>query len=327
MSSPRRASTAIRLALALACALAAATAFGQQYPAKPVRLLVGFTPGGGADISARLISQKLSERWAKPVVVENRPGAAGNIAADIVAKSSPDGYTLLWAFSSHASNPALYSNLPFDINKDFTPVSLVATAPVTVAIHPGVPARTLMELIDYARANPGKVKFGSSGVGTPVHLGGELLMQLTGVRMTHVPYKGIAPAMAAMLAGEIDVSFPGVFSGFANFKSGRLIALAIAGKSRYPALPDVTTAAEAGLPGFEIDYWYAVLGPAGLPHSIVEQLRRDIAAIVNSPETKESLLAQGTVAVASTPEALAAQIRAEYELWSKVVKTGGVKVE
>src|SRR2546423_4766134 len=172
-----------------------------QYPAKPVRLLVGFTPGGGADISARLVSQKLGERWAKPVVVENRPGAAGNIATDFVAKSAPDGYTLLWAFSSHASNPALYPNLPFDINKDFTPVSLVATAPVTIAIHPGVPARTLTELIAYARANPGGVRFGSSGVGTPVHLGGELLMQRTGGPLTPWPYKAIAPAVAAVAAG------------------------------------------------------------------------------------------------------------------------------
>ena len=315
----------MRVALLLLAMVAGAAL--AQYPAKAVRLLVGFTPGGGADISARLVSQKLGERWGKPVVVENRPGAAGNIATDFVAKSAPDGYTLLWAFSSHASNPALYPNLPFDINKDFTPVSLVATAPVTIAIHPGVPARTLTELIAYARANPGGVRFGSSGVGTPVHLGGELLMQLTGVRMTHVPYKGIAPAMAAMLAGEIDVSFPGVFSGLANFKSGRLIALAIAGGNRYPALPDVPTAAEAGLPGFEIDYWYALLGPAGMPRAIVEQIQRDIAAIVNTPQMKQSLLAQGTVAVASTPDELASQIRSEYALWSKVVKAGGVKVE
>lgn len=314
-------------ALLSALALLFATAASAQYPTKPVRMLVGFAPGGGADISARLVSQKLSERWKQPVLVENKPGAAGNIATDTVAKSAPDGYTLLWAFSSHASNPALYSNLPFDINKDFTSVSFVATAPVTIAVHPKVPVRTLKEFIEYARSHPGGVRFGSSGIGTPVHLGGELMQQLTGVRMTHVPYKGIAPAMAAMLAGDIDMSLPGVLSGLQHFRNGRLIPLAIAGRQRYPGLPDVPTAAEAGLQGFEIDYWYAVLGPAGLPGAIVERIQRDIAAIVNSAEMKQTLLGQGTVAVGGGPDELTALIQREYALWSKVVKAGGVKVE
>lgn len=302
----------------------AAMAFA-QYPAKPVRVLVGFAPGGGADISARLVAQKLSERWKQPVIVENKQGAAGNIATDTVAKAPPDGYTLLWAFSSHASNPALYPSLPFDIDKDFTSISLVATAPVTIAVQPKVPARTLKEFLDYARSHP--VKFGSSGVGTPVHLGGELMQQLTGIQMTHVPYKGIAPAMAAMLAGDIDMSLPGVLSGLQHFRSGRLIPLAIAGRSRYPGLPGVPTAAEAGLPNFEIDYWYAVLGPARLPAPIVERISRDVASIVNSPEMKETLLGQGTVAVGGGPAELTALIQREYALWSKVVKAGGVKIE
>ncbi len=314
------------LALSVLSVLAAFPA-SAQYPAKPVRLLVGFTPGGGVDILSRLVAQKLGERWGKTVVVDNRAGAAGNIATEIVARSAPDGYTLIMAFSSHASNPALYSNLPFDINKDFTSVTLVATAPVVVAVNASVPAKNLADLIEYARSHPGAVKFASSGVGTPVHLGGELMMQLTGIRMTHVPYKGIAPAMAAMLGGETDVTFPAVFSALQHFKSGRLKALAIASRSRYPGLPDVPTAAEAGLQGFEIDYWYAALGPAGLPGPIVEQLQREISAIVNAPEMKESLLAQGSIAVGSGPEELTARIRGDYELWSKVVKAGGVKVE
>jgi tripartite-type tricarboxylate transporter receptor subunit TctC len=298
-----------------------------QYPAKPVRLLVGFTPGGGVDIISRLVAQKLGERWGKTVVVDNRAGAAGNIATEIVARSAPDGYTLIMAFSSHASNPALYPNLPFDINKDFTSVTLVATAPVVVAVNPSVPAKSLAELIEYARSRPGAVKFASSGVGTPVHLGGELMMQLTGIRMTHVPYKGIAPAMTAMLGGETDVTFPAVLSALQHFKSGRLKALAIASRNRYPGLPEVPTAAEAGLKGFEIDYWYAVLGPAGLPAPVIEQLQREISAIVNAPEMKGSLLVQGSIAVGSGPDELTARIRGEYELWSKVVKAGGVKVE
>ena len=312
------------LALAVAFASLPASA---QYPTKPVRLVVGFPPGGGVDIMARLVSQKLTERWGKPVVVENRGGAAGNIATEIVAKSAPDGHTLAMVFSSYASNPALYPNLPFDINKDFTPVTLVATAPVVVIAGPSLPAKSLAELIEYARAHPGAVKFASSGIGTPVHLGGELMMQLTGTRMTHVPYKGIAPAMTAMLAGETEITFAAVLSGMQHFKSGRLKALAVASRSRYPGLPEVPTTAEAGLKGFEIDYWYAVLGPAGIPRPIVDHAQREIAAIVNAPETKESLLAQGSIAVGSTPEELTALIRREYELWSKVVKAGGVKVE
>jgi tripartite-type tricarboxylate transporter receptor subunit TctC len=308
------------LAAAPLCALA-------QYPAKPVRMLVGFPPGGGVDIIARLVAQKLSEQWGKPVVVENRAGAAGNIATEIAARSAPDGYTLLMAFSSHASNPALYPNLPFDIERDFAAITLVATAPVVVIASLASPAKSLPELIEYARAHPGAVRYASSGIGTPVHLAGELMSQLTGVRMTHVPYKGIAPAMTAMLAGETDITYAAVLSGMQHFRSGKLKALAVASRSRYPSLPEVPTTAEAGLKGFEIDYWYVLLGPAGLPRPLVERIRRDIAAFVDTPEMKESLLAQGSIAVASTPEEAAARIRGEYELWAKVVKTGGLKAE
>jgi len=298
-----------------------------QYPVKPVHLLVGFSPGGGVDIVARLLAQKLSERWGKPVVVENRTGAAGNIATAAVAKSAPDGYTLIMAFSSHASNPALYDKLPFDIDKDFTAVTLVATAPVVVTATPSFPARNLAGLIDYARAHPGAVKYGSSGVGTPVHLAGELMMQLTGTSMIHVPYKGISAAMTAMLGGEIDITYAAVLSGMQHFRSGRLRPLAVASRSRYPELPEVPTTAEAGLTGFEIDYWYAVLGPAGMPAPLVEKIRGDVAAIVNAPEMKQSLLAQGTVAVASSPEEASARIRSDYELWTDVVKAGKVRME
>jgi tripartite-type tricarboxylate transporter receptor subunit TctC len=290
-------------------------------------MLVGFTPGGGVDITARLVSQKLTERWGKPVVVENRPGAAGNIATEAVSKSAPDGYTLIMAFSSHASNAALYPSLPFDITKDFSSISLVAKAPVVILASLSAPAKSLPELIDYARAHPGAVKYASSGIGTPVHLGGEWLAQLTGTRLTHVPYKGIAPAMTAMLAGETDFTFAAVVSGLQHMKSGRLKPLAIASGSRYPELPDVPTTAEAGLKGFEMDYWYALLGPAGIPRPVVLQIQRDIASTVNAPETKASMLAQGSIAVGGTPEELDALIRHEYELWSKVVKAGSVKPE
>ncbi len=298
-----------------------------NFPARPVRMVVGFPPGGGTDIIARIVAQRLGERWGQPVVVENRAGAGGNIATEMVARSAPDGYTMLMAFSSHASNPALYGKLPFDINKDFSSITLVGSAPMVVAASPALPAKTLAELIEYARSRPGAVKFGSSGVGTPVHLAGELMMQLTGIKMVHVPYKGIAPAMTAILAGEIEITYVAVLTGLQHFRAGKLSPLAVAGRSRYPALPDVPTAAEAGLKGYEIDFWYALLGPAGMPAPLVARIQRNAAAILTTPEMKESLLAQGCIAAGSKPEELSALIRSDYELWSKVIRTAGVKLE
>jgi tripartite-type tricarboxylate transporter receptor subunit TctC len=297
-----------------------------QYPAKPVRLVVGFAPGGGTDIIARLLGQKLSQRWGQPVVVDNRLGASGNIAAELVAKSAPDGYTLLMAFSSHASNAAL-SKLPFDINKDFSSISLVASGPAVVLAHPGLPAKTLGELIAYAKAHPGAIKFGSSGVGTPVHLAGELMQQLTGIEMVHVPYKGIALAMTAILAGDIQITYATPLSAYQHLKSGRLVALAVAGRERFPTLRDVPTAAEAGLRDYEIDFWYALLGPAGMAAPLVDRIQRDTAAVVTAPEMRESLLAQGCVAVGGKPEEVTALVKKEYALWSRVVQAGGIKVD
>jgi tripartite-type tricarboxylate transporter receptor subunit TctC len=298
----------------------------QQFPSRPVRMVVGFAPGGGTDIIARLASQKLSERWGQPVVVENRTGASGNIGAELVARSAPDGYTLLTAFSSHASNAAL-SKLSFDINKDFTSITQIASGPAVVIANPAVPGKTLAGMLAYARANPNSVKYGSSGVGTPVHLAGELMQQMTGVQMVHVPYKGIAPAMTAILAGDIHISFATPLSALGHLKSGKLVGLAVAAPSRFPTLPDVPTAAEAGLPGYDVDFWYGLLGPAGMPAALVERIQHDVAAVLTAPETKESLLAQGCVAVAGPPQALTALITREYELWAKVVKAGGVKME
>src|SRR5258706_4914757 len=227
---------AVRAALAFLLLGAALQAPAQNYPLKPVRMIVGFAPGGGTDIIARLVAQKLGERWAQPVVVENRTGASGNIGAELVARSAPDGHTLLMAFSSHASNPAL-SKLPFDIEKDFSAITLVGSAPMVIAANPALPAKTLSELLTYARANPGEIKFGSSGIGTPVHLAGELMMQLAGVRMVHVPYKGIAPAMTAILAGDIQISYVAVLSGLQHFRSGRLRPPAVASPTPFSALP------------------------------------------------------------------------------------------
>ncbi|HYY59910.1 MAG TPA: tripartite tricarboxylate transporter substrate binding protein [Burkholderiales bacterium] len=312
--------------LLLALLLAASAAWSQPYPAKPVRLVVGFAPGGGTDIIARLLAQKLGERWSQAIVVENKLGASGNIAAELVAKSAPDGYTLLMTFSSHASNAAV-SKLPFDINKDFSSITLVGSGPALILANPALPAKSLRELIAYAKAHPGEIKYGSSGVGGTVHLAGEWMQQLTGIEMVHVPYKGIALAMTALVAGDIQLTYATPISAYQHLKSGRLIALAAAGPRRYPTLPDVPTTAEAGLPGYEIDFWYALLGPAGMASALVDRIQREVAAVVLAPEMKEQLLAQGCIAVGSKPAELSGLITREYEQWVKVVKELGVKVE
>jgi tripartite-type tricarboxylate transporter receptor subunit TctC len=306
--------------------LAASACWAQGYPAKPVRLVVGFAPGGGTDIIARLLAQKLTERWSQPVVVENKLGASGNIAAEMVAKSAPDGYTILMAFSSHASNAAL-SKLPFDINKDFSSITQVGSGPALILANPKLPAKTLAELIAYAKAHPGEIKYGSSGVGGPVHLAGELMQQLAGIEMVHVPYKGIALAMTAILAGDIQITYATPLSAYQHLKNGRLVALAVAAPQRYPSLPDVPTAAEAGLPGYNVDFWYALIGPAGMPRALVDRIQREVAAIVTAPAMKESLLAQGVIAVGGKPEELDALIAREYDQWVKVVKARNVKFE
>src|SRR5262249_11942273 len=295
-------------------------------PAKPVRIVVGFAPGGGTDIIARLLSQKLGERWNQAIVVENKLGASGNIAAELVARSTPDGYTLLMIFSSHASNAAV-SKLAFDINKDFSAITLVASGPALILANPALPAKSLRELIAYAKAHPGEIKYGSSGVGGTVHLAGELMQQLAGIEMVHVPYKGISLAMTAILAGDIQITYATPISAYQHLKSGRLIALAAAGPSRFPTLPEVPTAAEAGLPGYEIEFWYALVGPAGMPSGLVDRIQREVAAGITTPEMKDQLLAQGCLALASKPAELDALIAREYQQWVKVVRTRGVKLE
>ena len=316
----------MRRLLVLLVLLAASASWAQPYPTKAVRLVVGFAPGGGTDIIGRLLAQKLTERWGQAVIVDNRLGASGNIAAEQVAKSAPDGYTLLMAFSSHASNAAL-SKLPFDINKDFSAITLVGSAPAVVLANPALPAKTFAELIAYARAHPGDIKYGSSGVGGPVHLAGELMQQLTGIQMVHVPYKGIALAMTAILAGDIQITYATPLSGYQHLKSGRLKALAVAAPSRYPTLPDVPTTAEAGLPGYEVDFWYALLGPAGMARELVSRIQRDAAAVLLASDMKDTMLAQGCIPVGGTPGELTTLIQNEYALWSRVVKAGNVRLE
>jgi tripartite-type tricarboxylate transporter receptor subunit TctC len=262
------------------------------------------------------------------VVVDNRPGAGGNIGSDIVAKSAPDGYTLLMGtVGTHAINASLYPSMPYDHIKDFAPVILVAAVPNVMVVHPSVPATTVKEFIAYAKANPGKVNFASSGNGTSIHLSGELFKVMAGVQMTHVPYKGSAPAISDLMGGQVQVMFDNLPPSLPHIKAGKLRALAVTSAKRAPALPELPTIAEAGLPGFEASSWFGVLAPAGTPPAIIGRLNAEIAKWLATAEAKDKLLALGADAAGGTPEDFAAHIRAETAKWAKVVKDSGAKAE
>jgi tripartite-type tricarboxylate transporter receptor subunit TctC len=325
----------IRRVLALLAMLVAAVAapftFAQSaanYPAKPVRLVVPFPAGGTTDILARAVAQKLSEAWGRQMIVDNRPGAGGNIGSDLVAKSAPDGYTLLMGtVGTHAINPSLYKNMPYDHVKDFAPVILVAGVPNVLVVNPSLPVHSVPELIAYAKANPGKLNFASSGNGTSIHLSGELFKAMTGVEMTHVPYKGSAPALTDLIGGQVQLMFDNLPSSLPFIKAGKLRALAVTSGARAAALPDLPTLAESGLPGFEASSWFGVLAPAGTPRDIVAKLNGAIAGWLASPEAKEKLLAQGAIAAGGTPEDFARHIGAETSKWAKVVKASGAHID
>jgi len=314
----------------------ATCAAAQTYPNKPIRLVVPFPAAGTTDILARDVGQRLTETLGQPVVIDNRPGAAGNVGSDIVAKSAPDGYTLLMCtVSSHAINPGLYSKLPYDHIKDFAPVILVARVPNVLEVNPGVPVYTVADLIKLAKEKPGEINFASSGSGTSIHLSGELFKTMTGVNMVHVPYKGSAPAITDLIGGQVQVMFDNLPSSLQQIKAGKLRAIAVTSAQRSPALPDLPTIAESGLPGFEATSWFGVLAPAGTPPAIVNRLNAEINKWLQSPDGKEKLLAQGalieprgeSVTAGGSPEQFAAFIRAETEKWAKVIKASGAKVD
>jgi tripartite-type tricarboxylate transporter receptor subunit TctC len=300
----------------------------QTYPDKPIRLVVPFPAGGTTDILARAVGQKLGEHLGQQVVVDNKPGAGGNIGSDIVAKSAPDGYTLVMGtVGTHAINASLYKKMPYDHIKDFVPVSLVALVPNILVVHPSVPANSVKELIAYAKANPGKLNFASSGNGTSIHLSGELFKTTAGVEMTHVPYKGSAPAVTDLLGGQVQLMFDNMPSALPHVKAGKLKALGVTTAKRFPAAPDIPTIAEAGVPGYEASSWFGVLAPAGTPKEIVNKLSSEIAKILQTPEIKERLLSQGAEPVGNTPDQFAAFIKAETAKWAKVVKESGATVD
>jgi tripartite-type tricarboxylate transporter receptor subunit TctC len=300
----------------------------QGYPTHSIRLIVPFPPGGATDIIARAVAQRWTETLGQSVVVENRPGAGGNIGSDVVAKATPDGYTLLMGtVGTHAINASLYTNMPYDHVKDFAPVILVAGVPNVMEVNPSVPAKTVQEFIAYAKANPGKLNFASSGSGTSIHLSGELFKVMTGVQMTHVPYKGSAPALTDLMGGQVQVMFDNLPPSLPHIKAGKLRPLAVTSATRAPALPDVPTVAESGVPGFEASSWFGVLAPAGTPRPIIDRLNGEVAKWLATPEAKERMLALGANAIGGSPEDFAAHIRAETAKWAKVVKESGAKAE
>ena len=305
-----------------------AAAQAPAYPTKPIRLVVPFPPGGATDILARNVAQKLSETWGQSVVVDNRPGAGGNIGSELVAKAAPDGYTLeMGTVGTHAINASLYSKMPYDHVKDFAPIILVAGVPNVLVVNPSVPVNSVQELIAYAKANPGKLKFASSGPGTSIHLSGELFKVMAGVQMTHVPYKGSAPALQDLLGGQVQLMFDNLPPSLPQIKAGKLHALAVTSLTRAPALPDVPTIAESGLPGFEASSWFGILAPAGTPPAIIAKVNAEVAKWLASPEGKDKLVAIGANAGGGSPEDFARHIQVETAKWAKVVKESGAKVD
>ena len=316
----------MRWILALLVALCASVQAQDSYPARPVRLILPFPPGGPTDILGRLISERLGAQLGQPVVTENRGGAGGNVGAEAAAKSAPDGYTIVLVAPSLAISPTLYSKLNYDPVKDLAPVSLVATVPNVLVTRGSHPA-TLREFIALAQAKGPAMNFGSGGSGTSNHLAGELFNILAGTKLTHIPYKGVNLAMQDVIAERIDLVTIGVPAAAPHVKSGRLRALAVVAKDRLPALPGVPTVAEAGLPGFEVTTWYGILAPAGTPRPVIARLNGELVKIMHSPEMKERLAGIGTDPVTSTPEEFAAYLKAEIARWGEVIRKANLHAD
>jgi len=318
----RRAFTAIALALL------SASAFAQSYPNKPIRLVVGFTPGGVSDVLARAMSAKLSQNLGQQVVVDNRPGAGTTIASEFIAKSAPDGYTLYFCdATTHAINASLYTKLPYDSVKDFAFISLVASTPLLLVVNAALPVKSVPELIALAKSRAGQLNYASSGNGTIVHLAGETFKTMAGIDLLHVPYKGSAPATVAVIAGDVAFIFSTMPAALPHVKSGKLRALAVTTPARVGAVQDIPTVAESGLAAFDLTLYSGVIGPAGMPREIVERMNGELAKVVNSPEIKEFFATQGATPMASSPEQFAEHMRADIVKLGKAVKASGAKAD
>jgi tripartite-type tricarboxylate transporter receptor subunit TctC len=315
------------LVTVLACALGAA-AHAQSYPTKPIRLIVPYAAGGTSDILARQIGPKLTEAWGQPVIVENRTGANGNVGADFVAKSAPDGYTLLITdLGGLVISASVYPKLPFDPSKDFSPVVMVSYSPHVLAVHPSVPAKSMKELIELAKSQPGKLNFAVSGIGGAPQLAGIEFAQRAGVKWTYIPYKGGSDAVSAVAAGQADVLFNGMLATWPTVQGGRMRALAISSAQRVPTAPDTPTVAEQGMPGFETGSFQGVVGPAGMPLQTVSKLNAELIKVLASEEMKERFAKQGTEVRTGTPDSLGQWLRTEQARWAKVVRESGEKFE
>ena len=327
MNQPRTIIKFVVCAFALAAAWAAPVFAQANYPDRPIRVIVPFSPGGGSDYTARYIGQRLADRIGQSVVVDNRASASGIVGTELVANAVPDGYTLLLAYSTHAQSAQLFAKLPYDPIKDFAPVTEVIATPLTLQLNPSVPAKTVQEFIAYAKANPGKLNYGSSGPGSSPHLAMELLASMAGLKMTHVPYKGVSQYITAQIGNEIQLSFSNMFTTMPHWKAGRLHLIATGGSKRMEAMPDLPTIAESGVPGFEAMTWYGYMAPAKTPRAIVEKLQKEIAAIVNTLEVRQTFVAQGNEPLANTPDEFARIIKNDADKWGAIGKRLGVKLD
>jgi tripartite-type tricarboxylate transporter receptor subunit TctC len=319
---------ALSLAIAAPGAMLAQPARAAEWPSKPIHFLVPFPPGGITDRLARVLAQKMHESFGQPVLVENKPGAAGNIAGATVAKAEPDGYTLLMgSHATHGVNPTLYRSLPYDAVKDFAPISLLVTVPNVLLVHPKVPASNVKELIAHAKQKPDSLNFSSAGSGTSGHMAGQLLMSLAGIKIVHIPNKGPAQALQDAVGGHVDMVFDSVALGMPLARAGKLKALAVTSTERSPIAQDLPTMAEAGLPGYEIELWFAAFTTAGTPAPVVQKLNGEIVRILKQPGVAEPLVNQGMTVKASSPEGLAEHVKREIPKWAKLVKETGARVD
>ncbi|HST01990.1 MAG TPA: tripartite tricarboxylate transporter substrate binding protein, partial [Usitatibacter sp.] len=297
------------------------------WPTRPVRIIVPFPAGGVADLAPRVVGQKLSEKWGQPVIVENKAGAAGNIGMGEGARAAPDGYTLVLAPTGNLTVNQFLFKLPFDTAKDFAPITLLATSPNVLVVNPSVPAKTFRELIDYAKANPGKLNFASPGAGSGAHLAGELLNIDAGIQATHVPYKGLAPAVTDLLGGQVQMMFAGISTVIQYVKNGKLVALAIASPQRSPQLPDVPTVAESGIPGFDVTSWYGLVTRAGTPPAIIDKIQRDAAEVLRDPEVRNRFAGLGLEPGGNTPAEFEALIASESRKWGDIVRKAHIPTQ
>jgi len=314
---------------ALVVCLAAVSGYSsaQDFPSKPLRLVVGSTPGGGTDISARLIAPKMSEQLGQQVVVENRPGATTTIGVNYVVRSAPDGYTLLMGVSSLAINPHILQNVPYDALKDLAPVTQVLVAPNIMVAHPSLPIRTVKDLVAFARPRPGQLNFAAGGAGSSQHLAIELFLYMTGTKIVHVPYKGQGMALIDVVAGQVSLMMANVISALPHVRSARLRALGVTGSKRTTVAPDIPTIAEAGVPGYEVLQWYGVLAPAATPREIIGRLHGVIAHAVQDPKIRERIVADAGEPVGNTPDEFSAILRADYKKWGEVIRKAGIRVD